>query len=292
MLSIGSNGMVLAAFTSYNPDVKLLESAICSIKSQVAETLIVDNGSSNFEEIQALALRCGAQVISFRENRGIASAFNAAFHYAADKAYKWVITCDQDSVMPEGMVSHFISAEEFYEGEVRIGIVCPNYYNRTTRYLEYSGEVPRLIDCCISSGSLTLVSAWDEISGFDESMFIDGVDLEFCDRLYGAGFGILLVPDVHMEHEIGSASLHGILGHKFLVFNHSPFRKFYIAQNTIYRDGKGRGGRVSIVAYLRVLKQALLVVLFEENKTEKLSRIIAGTMSGRKMVAKVKETYG
>ena len=291
MSSTSSAGMVLAAFTTYNPDVKLLERAISSIMPQVAETLIVDNGSSNFEAVQDLALRIGARVIAFRENRGIAVAYNAAFRYAKDGAFDWVITCDQDSVMPSGMISHFLGAEESYEGEVRIGIVCPNYYNRTTQRLEYSGESPRMIDYCISSGSLTLVSAWSEISGFDESMFIDGVDFEFCDRLIEAGCGVLLVPYVHMEHEIGSASLHGIPGHKFLVFNHSPFRKLYIAQNIIYRDGKRRDGRAGKVAYLRVLKQMLLVILYEKNKMGKLVRIIAGVMSGRKMLAKARETY-
>lgn len=278
---------VLAAFVTFNPDIELLERALYSIGGQASETVIVDNGSSNVEEIHNMVSRLGVRLISLKENQGIAAAFNVAFCCAREKSYKWVITCDQDSVMPDQMVARLLDASKQYENAIDIGIVCPNFYNRSAQCPEYLDKTPRLLDCCISSGSLTLVSAWNEISGFDEEMFIDGVDFEFCDRLIDAGYKILLVPDVYMEHEIGSASLHSILGHKFLVFNHSPFRKFYIAQNIIYRDGKGRGGHAGISAYLKVAKQMILVIMYEKDKLSKLFKLFMGTLSGRKMLIKV-----
>ena len=275
---------MLAAFTSYNPDIELLERAIRSVSDQVAEVAIVDNGSRNIELVKELAGRIGARLIEFSENRGIAAAFNAAFHYAKDKDFEWVLTCDQDSVMVGGMVERFLSVEGSCSEHGRFGIVCPNFYNRTTERLEYVGDEPRMIDSCISSGSLTLVSAWEAVGGFDEVMFIDGVDFEFCDRLKDSGYRVLLVPDVHMEHEIGAASLHGLPGHKFLVLNHSAFRKFYIAQNIIYRDGKARGGRPSFVAHLKVLKQMMLVAFYEGEKREKIIQIVDGASAGRKLL--------
>lgn len=283
-------GKVLATFTSYNPDIELLERGLFSIKSQVDEIVIVDNGSSNVELVRELAARSGSQLIAFPENRGIAAAFNAAFLYAKDNSCLWVLTCDQDSVMVEGMITCFLNAVSSFEDSERLAIVCPNFYNRTTGCLEYEGEVPRLLDSCISSGSLTLVSAWEEVAGFDEAMFIDGVDFEFCDRLHDAGYEILLVPDVHMEHEIGSAILHGIPGRKFLVLNHSAFRKFYIAQNIVYRDAKRRGGRISPVAYLKVLKQMLMVVAYEEDKAEKLVRIQDGMRRGVELAKTIRRS--
>ena len=278
----------IAAFTSYNPDIALLERAVFSIRSQVAEVLIVDNGSTNADEILELALRVGARFISLVENQGIATAFNVAFRYAKNEGYEWVLTCDQDSVMADAMVDRFQRAKEVFVADTPIGIVCPNFYNRTTRRLEYDTGAPRLIDCCISSGSLTLVAAWDQVAGFDEAMFIDGVDFEFCDRLHKFGYGIHLVPDVHMEHEIGLASLRGIFGHKFLVLNHSAFRKFYISQNIIYRDGKAHGGYASVLSHLKVLKQALLVIAFEDDKKEKLTQIFHGLRTGRKLLKEMR----
>lgn len=279
---------MLAAFTSYNPDFELLERAVRSVSEQVAEVAIVDNGSRNIEPVKELAERTGSRLIAFPENRGIAAAFNAAFRYAKDKDFKWVLTCDQDSVMVDGMVERFLSVEGSCGEHGRVGIVCPNFYNRTTGRLEYVDDGPRMIDSCISSGSLTLVSAWEAIGGFDEVMFIDGVDFEFCDRLKDSGYRVLLVPDVHMEHEIGAASLHGLPGHKFLVLNHSAFRKFYIAQNIIYMDAKKRGGRVSLVAYLKLLKQVLLVVAYEKDKGEKLGRIREGARKGTELAGAIR----
>lgn len=281
---------MLAAFTSYNPDIELLERAVRSISEQVAEVAIVDNGSRNIKLVKELVERTGSRLIAFPENRGIAAAFNAAFRYAKDKGFKWVLTCDQDSVMVDGMVARFLDVERVHGEHGRVGIVCPNFYNRTTGRLEYVDGEPRIIDSCISSGSLTLVSAWEEISGFDEAMFIDGVDFEFCDRLKASGYGVLLVPDVHMEHEIGAASLHGLPGHKFLVLNHSAFRKFYIAQNIIYMDAKKHEGRVSLVAYLKLLKQMLLVVAYEKDKGEKLGRIREGARKGTELADAIRCT--
>ena len=280
----GPSAEVLAAFTSYNPDIELLERAVRSISEQVAEVAIVDNGSRNIELVKELVERTGSRLIAFPENRGIAAAFNAAFRYAKDKGFKWVLTCDQDSVMVDGMVARFLDVERVHGEHGRVGIVCPNFYNRTTGRLEYVDDEPRMIDSCISSGSLTLVSAWEAIGGFDEVMFIDGVDFEFCDRLKDSSFRVLLVPDVHMEHEIGAASLHGLPGHKFPVLNHSAFRKFYIAQNIIYRDGKVRGGRPSFVAHLKVLKQMMLVAFYEGEKREKIIQIVDGARAGRKLL--------
>lgn len=289
MSVVDRKNTVLAAFTSFNPDIELLERAVISIKSQVTEVLIVDNGSLNKSDVMALAERNGLKCLSFAQNRGIAAAFNLAFKFAVEAGIDWVVTCDQDSIMPKDLVGRLLKDAIAFNEEYKIGIVCPNFFNRTTKTLEYCVEEPCLIDSCISSGSLTLVKAWDDISGFDEVMFIDGVDFEFCDRLEGAGYKILLDPSVHMEHEIGDIKLHGLPGHKFSVLNHSSFRKFYIAQNIIYRNGKGHGGHVSPVALIRVFKQVLLVFAYEDHKLDKLAAILRGSKSGLSLAKNIRE---
>lgn len=271
-----------ACFVTYNPDFGLLKRALRSIAGQVDLVFVVDNGSSTAEAVSKLSQESRCQFVSLGRNLGIAAAFNEAFRRAAAAGLTWLITCDQDSVMPQGMVDAFLSAAE-HSDHGRLGIVCPNFQNRTTGRVEYSQEAPTLIQKCISSGAMTSISAWEEVGGFDEVMFIDGVDFDFCSRLMNAGLGILLVPNVCIEHEIGNAQVYRILGHEFIVFNHSAFRKYYIAQNIAYLDGKYRGGQVSPIAYLKFLKQVLLVLLYEDHKGLKVKRLTAGFLHGKQM---------
>ena len=63
----------------------------------------------------------------------------------------------------------------------------------------------------------------------------------------------------------------------------SVFRKPYFAQSIIYQDAKTRGLRVSLVAYLKLLKQMILVVAYEKNKGEKLGRIREGARNGTEL---------
>lgn len=284
--SIGNK--VIAAFTSFNPEIGLFRDALESVVSQVDRVIIVDNGSRNISDIQNLADETRSLLISFHNNRGVAAAYNSAFSEAANLGAEWVLTCDQDSVMPNDMVYRlFQGASDAGVGH-SIGIICPNFRNRTTGQAEHANLRPKIIDACISSGSLTLVSAWKEISGFDEEMFIDGVDFEFCDRLNLSGYCVLLIPDINMDHEIGTAELHSFMGHRFSVLNHSAFRKYYIAQNILYRDGKLRGGAPSTFAFLKILKQELLVLVYENDKIKKTKSIFLGTRSGIKLLREMK----
>lgn len=279
---------VIAAFTSYNPDLELFYEAVSSVRPQVSNVIIVDNGSDNLVGVQEIASKTGSILISFGENKGIAAAYNVAFERAIRYGADWVLTCDQDSVMPDDMVLRLVEGASSFSTISPIGIVCPNFRNRTTGSLEFDYGEPRLIKNCISSGSLTSTVAWTTISGFDENMFIDGVDFEFCDRLVPAGFDILLVPNVVMYHEIGNIEFHNILGHSVAVLNHSPFRKFYIAQNIIYRDGKSRGGIASPVSFVKVLRQVVLVIAFEDDKLDKISSLLRGMKSGVALLSRLR----
>lgn len=278
--------VIAAVFVTYQPDLALLERAICSIARQVGALYVVDNGSSNIKDIFSLCYRNGATLLSLGSNCGIACAYNRAFDWAKSHGCSWVITCDQDSVMPDDMISRFLGVVGSCEQDEDLGIVCPNFIYRTTGQREYGYDFPIKIDKCISSGALTSVDAWQMVGGFDEAMFIDGVDFDFCKRLRDAGWSILLVPDVCIEHEIGDVRIHRVFGHQFQVFNHSAFRKYYIAQNIVYISGKYHGGKPESVAYLKVLKQLLLVLFYEKDKQEKITSIMRGARHGRELLDK------
>ena len=68
--------------------------------------------------------------------------------------YKWLITMDQDSLIPNGMV-HGLG--ESIRTRENIGIVCPQVIDRRRTYLQAEdNDAEEYVDFCITSESLLL----------------------------------------------------------------------------------------------------------------------------------------
>ena len=65
----------------------------------------------------------------------------------------------------------------------------------------------RYVKGCFTSASWVNIKAWQEVGGFDDSMFIDRVDYDFCMTLWEAGWGIYKTVKTEILHELGSAEL-------------------------------------------------------------------------------------
>ena len=64
------------------------------------------------------------------------------------------------------------------------------------------------IECefLIASGSLIPLAAWDAVGGMEEALFIDQVDIEWCQRAIARGYGIFGAEQAVLEHKIGRPS--------------------------------------------------------------------------------------
>lgn len=264
----------------FNPDIERLKENLNSIVQDAGGIFIVDNGSNNLAEIKKLL--CNYNNIHFfanEKNEGIAKALNQLCEKALEQKYDYLITLDQDSVCPPNMI------EEYKKIAVdrSIGLVCPVIHDRNHELekLIYSDSYTEL-DRCITSASMVTLKAWKEVNGFDESMFIDGVDFDFCDRIRKKNYKIIRVNSVILLHEIGHIQVRKFLLWKVRVKNHPAFRKFYIARNTIYLARKQKSFLCYTKSYLQVLKQAGIVLLYETDKMTKLSMIMKGTIEGQR----------
>lgn len=290
LLSSDLNINILAILVTRDPEVRLFRRVLDSIDSQLSSICVIDNESNNLSEFADYCETRGVKLIRLYKNVGIAAAYNIGFRLAKQHGYSWAITLDQDSVVPDGLIAKLAHTARTYSSYTKkLGIICPNFQNRTTGKKEYLATEITEIDQCISSGALTSVCAWENVNGFDEKMFIDGVDFDFCKRLKISGYSILLDPCVCMEHEIGNARLIKFLGHEIVIFNHSAFRKYYIAQNIVYLDGKFHNGHATVVAYIKVLRQLILVLLFENDKLEKMGNLLRGARHGNSLLMAIRD---
>lgn len=264
---------------TYNPDINRLKSNIDSISIQCKMVIIVDNGSSNIAEIISLADSENVHILRNESNLGISKALNQVMTYMEEMGIDWVLTLDQDSVAEGSMLEKYIEAT----GLENIGIICPTIIDRNTDGQKENDKKFTYINNCITSGSLTKVSAWKKIGTYDEKMFIDWVDFDFCKRMRIFGYNIVRINSAILLHEVGKITKHKFIFMNVEVQNHSAFRKYYMAQNIIYFARKYPANFEMIKAYLRIFKLLITIILYEEKKSEKVSMIFKGVLSGIKL---------
>lgn len=261
---------ICAGIVTFNPDVELLKSNINSIKDQVCEIIIVDNGSKNINQFAETNIK----MIRNAENIGIAAALNQICKLAILLGYDWVLTLDQDSISPINLISKL---SEYIENN--IAIVSPKIVYKNNEVFANDKTGIQEVNWVITSASLTNLKIWEQLGGFDEKLFIDGVDRDYCIRATRQGFKILKCNDISILHELGNLKCIYRLGKIIYVTNHSSFRKYYMARNAIYIDKK-----LSMCgARIYILKMLLKVVLYENKKVKKIFAILKGIIDAKKM---------
>lgn len=238
--------MIGALIVTFNPDLNTLLRNIQSIRQQVDQVILVDNGSENVIEIKKLVTdycTSNLELSTLETNRGIAHALNTGMDIFAKKNFMWVMTLDQDSIIATDTINMLKETTEF--SNVQTAILAPEFIDREQQSLP---EIPNRSenrnkkfsveerDDIITSGSLTSVSAWQKVGGFDDQLFIDMVDYDFNQRLLGLGYKIYQVQGVYFEHSLGEAVEETILQKLLFIKNpadHSAMRTYYGYRNRI-----------------------------------------------------------
>ena len=268
---------------TYQPDIsRLTENLQAALASTMASrVMIYDNHSDNIASIRELMAtdnRC--LLMESEKNQGIAHALNAICQKAFDEGYSWVLTLDQDSVIPEGLLEEYSR----YTDQEGVGIICPGIidrnmgreYTRQTSGTEYLHQ-------CITAGNLVRLKAWQKTGGYSEELFIDGVDFDFCMKMSEAGFKILRTNNVCLLQEVGHGRKIPLpFHHQMSVLNHPPMRLYYIARNYLYI---GRRYHQRWHWTLEVAKRMFIVACFEDNRIEKLRAMFRGIKDSKKVIS-------
>ena len=266
---------VYAGVVTYNPEIKRLKENISSIQNQVTTVVIFDNGSNNVDNIQNLILGLANVVfIKSEKNLGIAAALNRLMQWGNDKGYDWMLSLDQDSVCEENFVARM---KPYLTIEQNLGVVAPVIVDRNVGVVGHNPKSEYIhVNTCITSGAFSKVSAWKEIGKYDESMFIDSVDFEYCYRMRKCGYEVIQVRDVQLLHELGKSQRKRFFIWSFDVTGHSAFRKYYIARNNVYYPLKHHMWLHFIRGNLRNINLILTIVFYERSKRNKISAVCRG----------------
>ena len=276
---------VAAIIVSYNPDKNLLDSVNLLI-SQVEKIIIVDNGSieekrkdiSSIKDIDNERI----EIIFNEENLGIATALNIGVREALKQGFNWILTMDQDSKASKDMVEKMFEVYNNIDEKERKSIlsIFPNFVDERIQSIEENSVMNtyEYVDADITSGNLVNSKVFDKVGFFDDSLFIDLVDTDFCMRLNEKNIKMIKVRDAILYHSLGeSQSVKSILG-KFNTSNHSALRRYYMTRNRFYIWERYKDLNSFTLNRDKKLfkKEFIKIILGEKDKVNKIKMVFKG----------------
>lgn len=267
---------VLGTVVLFEPDKGILDHVKTYI-DDVDELLIIDNSDpASPTGITLERTSSKVKLIRNHSNVGIARALNQAAEYGLTNGYEWLLTMDQDSNFELGalrIMKDFVSRQA-----VSFGIVSPFHHTPGGR-LPDNGPTMKEIRITMTSGNLLNLKAFQYCGSFDEKLFIDSVDHEYCLRLRKNGYKLVRLNTSVLHHRLGNITYHDVLGMRFKTTNHNATRKYYITRNRLHVITKYI--MFDFRFFLREIKELFksfwAVLFFENNKGEKVRAMLRGT---------------
>ncbi len=213
------------------------------------------------------------EIVDNVHNLGIAKALNQASELAVARGYNWLLTMDQDSSF---FNDRFFEAFNLSD-KSNVAIFSPNHDIK--RIME-SGDLYKFenSDLVMTSGNIINLNMWQEVGGFEEKLFIDDVDIDYCLKVRTANARIITFKNIFLNHNLGKLKVVYIVSFKFCLFQHVPIRTYYIFRNNLYTFVKHfRKHPVVIVRRIvELIKEFVRILLFQENRKQHLKYMFFG----------------
>ena len=233
------NKRVAAVIVLHKPNVQKLVSLIGVLKSLSIDCFVIDNTPPN-EIHEASVLTCQPNYIALGSNEGIARAQNIGIKKAIQNDADILILLDQDSEVSKNCLQIQIDNIVRSDSEISVPTLidrkegfeyphsCVNRFGLLTDRYRSGKTKPFQIDMAISSGSVISANVFQKVGYFEESFFIDFVDIEWYFRCWSNGVLVKSDPRAIMFHSIGQRSVKRF-GVRTIV--HSSQRNYFKLRN-------------------------------------------------------------
>lgn len=276
---------VCAIVVSYNIGSAIHE-CVNSVRDQVSEVIIVDNGSDRATQkaLDDLERLPRVKVIRNAANRGIACALNQGVREALSCGHKWMLTLDHDSVATPGMVEILVRASA--SARAGTAIFAANPYDRNAGTFRaqpdsFEGDQSAEVDHAICSGSLMHADLFKAVGFFNESLFVYYVDSDFSMRARRLGIKTYLCPRAVLIHSVGISSRRRLFNHWTLQIEYAKEAHYYLCRNAVYMLRRYHEFRLyKRSVRRRIATDFIKVVLYDRRKVSKLVYRFRGLWDG------------
>lgn len=245
-----------AVVVTFNPDPEIIAQMLASLAAQ-CHTVIIDNGSRHtaLRSLAGLVTNYGnVELLCLDTNAGIAHAQNLAIRHIIDsrRSCRHVLLLDHDSIPDPDMVCRLEETFKSLAAQgIKIAAVGPVLYDpRDERYLDFhkarfgcwgkirpadleGNEPVAEVDGLNSSGTLLATGVYRETGGFDDGLFIDHVETDWCFRARHLGYRLFATTRTRLTHYMGDdVCYYWLLGRRRMPYR-SPFRHYYLMRNSL-----------------------------------------------------------
>lgn len=288
---------IVAGVITYNPYLPQLRLLLESLLLQECRVVLFDNNSQNSAEVVSLCSEfANIHMRANRQNLGIAGAANEVAKIARENKAQFLLLFDQDSVPDENYISALmlefrrLSANGVKLAAISGAQIC-SFTGKKSPFVKYGNWLSKKIylpegtssgnvDFLITSGCLFLLDAFNHVGPFDEVLFIDNVDVEWCCRAKSKGYSLIGCQTAEFSHSIGDRVIK--IGGRVVLRIHSPLRTYYSVRNLLAlsrRDYISRTWKINSICRA-VLKVAAMTVI-SENRLEYLKHLKRGIRSSK-----------
>ncbi len=277
----------------FHPSEAQLARAV-AMRERCDRLLVVDNSPLPDARAAIMLGEAGVALQHHGNRNGIAGAFNCGLSTLFDSGVEAVALFDQDSEAPADYFT--VMRERCASMSGRAFLAGPRIFDENDQRflpelatsglaverLAIQADVP-LQRCAflISSGCVVSREAFARLGRFDEALFIDHVDTEYCLRALLRNVPVYVVPSLVLLHRIGSRSRHKLGPLELTTMNHPGFRRYYSARNAMQLALQyGLRLPVAIVPNVLTLWQIVQILLLEKHKAAKLKAIAQGVFDG------------
>ncbi len=231
---------IAATVILYHPSSNTLKN-ILSYASEVEKVFVFDNtegeGSVISEDLSQVS---NIDYYHDTQNRGIAERLNQAAQKAIEEGFDWLLMMDQDSEFEGKAIQLYIDCIKKYSDTSKVALFGTNYSR--TQQVSNGEIISKEVDVMITSGTMLNLKLYPIIGEFDEALFIDAVDVEYCLNAKTKGFSVIQLMNIYLRHELGNivrrASIKTLFLKKKEKELHSALRYYYIYRNNLYLQEK------------------------------------------------------
>jgi rhamnosyltransferase len=236
--------------------------------------LVLDNSAERDPAVAAaVAAHGNAEYVFNGANLGIAAALNLAVDWARARGADFLLTMDQDSsfdAVPFRIFRDRVLSLPFLAD---LAIAGPSF-------LDEQSPSSAIVDSTtvITSGSIVSLANQARIGAFDERLFIDEVDHDYCLRAHDLRLRVVTLPDVRLEHRLGQSSTASILGRTVRWNVHAPIRHYYMVRNGLYMMSKHRQCHLgySLRRLARLSRTVAAALLLAPQRRERFGLVAQG----------------
>jgi rhamnosyltransferase len=223
----------------YNPKEEDISNILTYI-NKVKTVYIFDNteGKSNENLFQNFE---NASYFWDNENKGIAIRLNEGCKKAIENGFEYLLTMDQDSSFLEENLDVYFKDILNFSNKEQVAIYNLEY---DKEYLSVKKDqvIFEKKDHLITSASVMNLKLFSNIGGFDENLFIDGVDIDYCYAAMAKGFDNIQFKNNYFKHSLGEPVRKGSVTSLYLIKKnvriHSAIRVYYMKRNMLYLEEK------------------------------------------------------